>query len=107
MIEQQDITEAINECRREKNPNASTCVKLAAFYTILDHMEEDKPPEAHEYSFAEAPAEIIKYRSETEFGQEVYGRNAGEVLEVIDELMSTLSLLQPRLYQGVLMKIAD
>ena len=34
MITEKDLQEAIAECQGQRNPNASTCIKLAAFLTI-------------------------------------------------------------------------
>ena len=34
MITEKDLQEAIAECQGQRNPNANTCIKLAAFYTI-------------------------------------------------------------------------
>lgn len=34
MIKLEDLEEAIAECQGQRNPNADTCIKLAAFYTI-------------------------------------------------------------------------
>lgn len=109
MITKQDLLEAIAECNGVKNPNAKTCMMLSAFYTILDHMEDEESQfkKVPEYSFAEPPAETVKYKSETEFGQEVQSKDVNQVLEIMDELMSTLQVLHPRLYDGVMIKIAE
>ena len=34
MITEKDLQEAIAECQGQRNPTTSTCIKLAAFYTI-------------------------------------------------------------------------
>ena len=55
MITEKDLQEAIAECEGQRNPNANTCIKLAAFYTIRQHMfGEDQISEAH--SFASQPS---------------------------------------------------
>ena len=36
MITEQDLLEAIAECQGQRNPNANTCIKLAAYYIILE-----------------------------------------------------------------------
>ena len=38
MITEKDLQEAIAECQGERNPNANTCIKLAAFYTIRNEL---------------------------------------------------------------------
>ena len=102
MITEQELREAIAECQGQRNPNASTCIKLASFYTILDHMEKETviQPQIQSYSFATAP-----YSSDTEFGQRIANMDINDVLTVMDELMTTLSIINPRLYNGVMAKL--
>ena len=106
MITEKDLLEAIAECQGERNPNANTCIKLAAFYTIRDHLfPQEHVENAESYSYASEPAEIvIEDWSGTEFSQAVDGRELYSVLEVVDDLMSTLQVLNPRLYASVLRK---
>ena len=112
MITEHDLQEAIAECQGVKNPNASTCIKLAAFLTIQKEMYGDKtattPPALESaYSFDAGPTDTVEYYSDTEFGQAIEGRKADNVWDVMDELMSTLKILHPRLYAAVLRKIRD
>ena len=102
MIKEQDLREAIAECQGQRNPNASTCIKLASFYTILDHMKEKE--EMPSYSFASLPQSEV-YTSDTEFGKLIANMDTYHVLSVMDELMTTLSIVNPRLYEGVLRKL--
>ena len=53
MITEKDLQEAIAECEGARNPNANTCIKLAAFYTIRQHMFGEQPS----YSFSAPPVE--------------------------------------------------
>lgn len=103
MITEKDLQEAIAECEGERSPNAHTCMKLAAFYTIREHMfgGASQEPEPVAYSRAEGP----RYRSESEFFQAAGNMSADEIMELADELMSTLQIVQPRLYAGVMRKI--
>ena len=113
MITEKDLQEAIAECEGQRNPNANTCIKLAAFYTIKQHMFGEESPGA--YSFAtgpqpgyeksvEDPGEIT-YESGTEFAKEIYGMKVETLMPIMDELMSTLEVVQPRLYAGVMRKV--
>lgn len=106
MITQQDLQQAIAECQGQRNPNASTCIKLAAYLTIQRELfgeEKDAEP-FPAYSFA--PADQITANGDSEFCKLVNGRNQSEVIPVIDELMSTLQVIQPRLYDAVIGKIS-
>ncbi len=104
MILEQDLREAIAECQGKRNPDANTCIKLAAYFTILQNMY----PEQKADQFLQASSgfnPVIEYDSGTEFSRAVNGRNPSEIIPVIDELMSTLQVVHPRLYDGVLNKL--
>ena len=108
MITKKDLDSAIAECLGKRSPDASTCVKLAAFYTIRREMygEQDEPAR-FEYSYAPAPIQTKVYiDGESEFARIVDGRDQDEVMPVINELMETLSVIQPRLYNAVMDKLA-
>lgn len=106
MITEKDLQEAIAECEGERNPNANTCMKLAAFYTIRRELFGDAEPVA--YSHAAAPPPSTEgYESGTEFGRAIREMDPVAVLGTMDELMSTLEVVQPRLYAGVMRKLGD
>ena len=103
MITEKDLEQAIAECQGERNPNANTCIKLAAYYTIKKALYGANEPT---YSFAAGKAEnTIDYDSGTEFARAINGRNPEEIWPVIDELMTTVQALMPRLYDGVMRKL--
>ena len=104
MITNEDLKAAIAECEGAKNPNANTCVKLAAFYTILNQRQ---PAPQSEYSYASEPIYLPSYYSETEFGQLVNEKGVDNCMPVIDELMETIYVLNPKLYNGVIRKLKD
>ena len=108
MITEQDLEQAIAECQGERNPNATTCIKLAAYLTIKQALfaEDTNVPATQlpQYSFAGATGEI-GHVSDTEFGQAIEGRPVDEILPIIDELMSTLQVVNRRLYDAVMRRI--
>ena len=127
MITEYDLQEAIAECQGERNPNANTCIKLAAFYTIKNELF-GKPEQLTKqadpsligdrgidnpggYSYAPQPEEvetIIDYYSDTEFGKLINGRKATEIWPIVDELVSQAVIgLSPRLYDAFIRKISS
>lgn len=104
MITKNDLEAAIAECQGKRNPDARTCIMLAAFLTIQREMFGE---EKHaEYSFAPAPAgSIIDYDGDSEFARAVDGKEQQAVLPVLDELLETLQIVQPRLYTAVMNKL--
>ena len=111
MITEQDLKEAIAECQGQRNPNASTCIKLASFYTILDHINMDKQTgndyvkTGNDYVESYSFSPPLQYDSGTEFSDRIRNMDIIDVLAVMDELMTTLSIVNPRLYDGVMRKL--
>lgn len=88
MITEKELQEAIAECLNQKNPNANTCIKLAAYYTIMNNIA----PNTEGYSSA----------GESEFLKLASGHNHDYVMSVIDGLMSKLQAISPRLYDSTI-----
>lgn len=101
MITEQDLKEAIAECNGQRHPNANVCLKLAAFYVIKDHLF----PEAEE--LARTNMNTNEYKSDSEFMKIAQGVDFGKILEVFDELMETLMVINPRLYESVVRKLTQ
>lgn len=114
MITEQDLQEAIAECLGQRNPNASTCIKLAAFYTIRKEMFGDSNSGHADivptYSLS-GPVErietTVEYTSDTEFSQGINGMDSRRAWEIMDELMTALQVINPRLYNGVMRKVEE
>ena len=111
MIKKEYLLEAIAECQGERNPNANTCIKLAAYYTILDNIDnkkEDYLPQVPQatYSFASNVSDI-GHIGESDFLTKIEGKNTEEILLIMDELMTTLQIVNPRLYEGVMRKMSE
>ena len=105
MITEQDLQEAIAECEGVRNPNANTCIKLAAFYTIRNELFQNQKKEPITgHSFSIAPQ--IEYESDSDFGRAISGKDPNNMLPVIDELMQTLQLINPKLYNAVMKKLS-
>lgn len=113
MITEHDLEQAIAECQGERNPNANTCIKLAAFLTI--QRELFQTPDRHVdtspvggYSLAPGPgAHTIDYTGVSEFSRLISGKDAATVWPVMDELMGTIQVMHPRLYDATMRKIEE
>lgn len=110
MITEQDLKAAIAECIGARNPDANTCIKLAAFYTIKDHLFPDaerlEPPAA--YSYAAPPDQKpyeISLKSGTKFARVIEGRSPDEIMPLMDEAMSLLSSVYPACYDAIMKKL--
>ena len=107
MIRISDLQEAIAECQGEKNPNANTCIKLAAYYTILNQLTESPPDEPINVSFSAPPENTIDLKSGSEFAEIVNGYPAEKIMPVIDELVQTVAAVVPALYEAFVRKLND
>ena len=61
------------------------------------------------YSTASGPAPVtdgkVEYDGETDFARAIDGMDTHELILIMDELMTTLQAIVPRLYDGVMRKI--
>lgn len=111
MITEKDLQEAIAECQGQRNPNASTCIKLAAFLTIQKELfGNSEQPEAvqpfNSYSYsADNKEKIVDYPVETEFGKLIDGKIAADAWDVMQELMDALKITNPKLYNFAMRKL--
>ena len=107
VITREDLQAAIAECQGKRNPDASTCIKLAAFYTIKEYMFPEHKEEAPQqsYSYGAPPNGEIYFDSDTEFANSVNGRSLDEVMIVVDEAMTALQVLNPPFYASIIRKI--
>ena len=83
----------------EKDPTYVTMEKLAALYTVRDHMvlEKNNP--------VTVTLDTVPSFGESDFARLVAGKEIQTVLSTIDELMTTLQVVQPRLYNSVMDKV--
>lgn len=104
MITETDLREAIAECMGQRNPTASTCIKLAAFYTIRRELfgEEKDDGKLPGYSFQPGPDPIVDNPGDSDFSRAVDGRKQAEIWPLLDEMMDTIHAIHPRLYAAVM-----
>lgn len=100
MISNAEIRKAIAECQGDPNPNAYTCIKLAAYYTILNNNEQ-------QFSYASKPVDAVRMNSDSEFFEAIQGVNTKEVLVVMDELMDGVRAMMPRLYDVTMERLKN
>ena len=117
MITEKDLMEAIAECQGQRNPNANTCIKLAAYYTILNNLQATAEKSSVVVSKNETPTysyapphnteNIVEYTSSTDFGKVINGKSAVEMWAVVDELMSMLAYINTKLYNDTMNKFSE
>jgi len=114
LIYEKDLDESIARYQGEVNPSIETCRKLAACLIVKRELfgEPERLPVVADnetsYSYAAEPVPVdthITYTSDTEFSRVIDGRKPEDVWPIIDELMSTVQVLMPRLYNGVMRRL--
>lgn len=101
MLSRKEIERAIRECE-DGNSSYQNCEKLATLYTIYDHLYTTASP-----TITTLEETIIGDYGMSEFLSAIRGKDAYHVWSVIDELMDALKVTNPRLYDGVMRKMAE
>lgn len=107
MIRLEELDEAIAECQGERNPNANTCVKLAAYYALKRELYGNKV-ENTGYSYdapKSEPNSYIMYEGDTDFARAINGKNIYDILPIIEDLAETVKVLLPKVYAGFMRKL--
>lgn len=97
MITENELKRAISQYQGLKDPNANDCIRLASYYTILDHTEEQQD-EKQNYSFSANPSNV-------KLKQALERKSVDEIILLIDELLEALEVLNPRLYSSFINKL--
>lgn len=76
--------------------------KLSTFYLLYDHLYVRKEP----VNYVESTKEVtIDRYGDSEFLQAIEGQKAEDGWLVMDELMATIQLLNPKLYRATIDKL--
>lgn len=106
MISERELVEAINEC--ENAPKSlRNCEKLATYYTLLDKLypvekDYERAMQAERRGYFD-PLSI----SDSEFMQVISDIDWECLLKILDELMDTIQVVQPKLYDAVMRKLRE
>lgn len=82
--------------------------KLANLYTIRNQMERgqiQRPDYNAGYSASAEEPSRTSWRGDSEFLRLASEKDKQPVLEILDDLMDTLHVVNPRVYDGVMRKI--
>lgn len=99
MLTERELLKAIKELE-DATPTYERCQRLVTFYTLYDFMYGKPKNEREEET-------VVKAYGDSEFLKAIENKQTKGVWAVMDELMSTLKIINPRLYQGVLAKLAE
>lgn len=102
MISQNELEKEIRELE-----NAPVSYRTYEKLAVLRAVYNDYYAEPEMFMPLSADTAKIPHISETEFAKAAEGMDVHDFWELIDELMSTLQVLNPRLYNSVMRKIRE
>lgn len=96
MISKRELEQAIRECENGR-VSYQNCEKLATFYTLYDHL------------YAEYPQEEVmdQPRVQSKILEMAGDKDAVQVWALVDELVDAVQVLNPKLYQNFITKLAE
>lgn len=103
MFSKNEILDAIDDLE-EAPATYQNAEKLATFYSLYDHLFVTKEPMNRIESIREV---IIGKYGDSEFMRTIEGKKAEDVWSVMDELLQTIQMLQPRLYNATIEKLKE
>ena len=103
MYTQAELVDAINELHNGSH-TFQNCNKLAAAYVVLDHISQNQGYST-ETPKIEVKSDSVDQYGDSEFLYSIKGKSNSDLWLIMDELMTTLEILNPRLYNSVMDKI--
>lgn len=115
MLEERYLDQAIAQNLGTDNPDAWTCIRLAAQLYLKDRLYKQQAQPSPQvqpiqgYAMADAPQmpaeEIVYYPGKTEFAREIDGKRAADIWPIMDEMMSLFAVLHPDMYKRAMQVI--
>ena len=102
MLSENELLQAIRDCENQPSSYAN-CQKLAVFYALYNELYGQKDAAPHTVT----ETVICIDGEKSEFLAAIDGAKSSKIWQIIDELMNTLQVINPRLYDGVMRKIRD
>ncbi len=106
MFKKAELLDAINELEGAKH-SIQNCEKLAAIYTVLDHLypvEQPIPIIQESYS---RDSGTVRVEGNSDFMMAINGKPNDKIWPLINEFVETVNVLNPRLYSNFLTKLQD
>jgi len=106
MFTKAELIDAIDEITNGKH-SIQNCERLAAIYTVLDHLYDEEPKLDMGYSYdnkVEAETIVGTYGN-SEFLKIITGKPAKDVWRLMDELVEAVSVFNPRLMDNFIDKL--
>jgi len=103
MFTEAELVDAINQINEGKH-SIQNCERLAAIYTVLDHLYGIQRPMVEVSHDNKIESEVGLY-GKSEFLELIAGKPAKEAWLLMDELVEALQVLNPRLMNNFFEKL--
>lgn len=107
MYSREELVDAINQLLESSHHSIQNCEKLAAVYTVLDHISPDAQPHVNSFSSYEVKQDIIGVYGDSKFLQAIAGKDTQAVWKIMNEMMDAISVLNPKLHKAVLSRLSS
>ena len=102
MMDLEEIEKAIEE-HEQMQTNLQVCERLAWLYIVRDYLSNKDNSVKDNSPTSERNIDV----AESEFGKLIRSKSQERVMAVIEELMQTIEVINPRLYAGTIQRIKD
>lgn len=102
MMDLEEIEKAIEE-HEQMRTSLQACERLAWLYIVRDHLSNKDNSVKDNSPTSERNIDV----AESEFGKLIRSKSQERVMAVIEELMQTIEVINPRLYAGTIQRIKD
>ena len=104
MFTREELVDAVNQISASSHHSIQNCEKLAAIYTVLDHLS---PQSVTGYSYEDkSEKEVIGKYGDSEFLQSIVGKDSRSVWRLVDEMVEAVAVFNPKLYRAFLSRIS-
>ena len=84
----------------------SNYAKLADLYTIRNQMKQSSNEDSsYDSGYSFSPPDVINRYGDSEFLASIEGKNKEDVFSIMDDLMDTLHVTNPRVYNSIIRRI--
>lgn len=113
MLHLEEIREAIAEIEGQRDHSVNDLQVLSCLYSIRDHaFGEQEKPDMYQRPYSQAAAPIAESSAlgnygDSEFLLVVAGKLPDDAWKVMDDLMDTLRVSYPRVYNSVMRRMRE
>ena len=104
MFTEAELIDAIDQIEQGKH-SIQNCERLAAIYTVLDHLYGKEKPVMVEVSHDNRIETKIGLYGKSKFLESVAGKSAKDIWLLMDELVEAVQVLNPRLMNSFFEKL--